>query len=239
MPRHFLNTRPHDDGAPLTALLEARGHSVTAAPLLNIEYRTPDDLDLDGVVGLLATSANGLRAFAQASTRRDLAVYAVGDATARAAAEAGFDDVRSASGDVDALAALVIANLEPEGGTLLHAAGTRLAGDLGVRLEQAGFIVRRAVLYSADKAAELPKAARDGLPSGDIDSVVLFSPRTARQFATLVADAGLEMNLGAADVFCLSPAVAEQAEVLNWRKIHIAEMPTQEALLKLIDDLPS
>ncbi len=239
MPRHFLNTRPRDDAAPLTALLERRGHAVTAAPLLSIAYLTPDDLDLDGVVGLLATSANGLRAFAQASERRDLAVYTVGDATARAAAEAGFSDVHSASGDVDTLAALVIERLDPQTGALFHAAGTRLAGDLGGQLEQAGFTVNRCVLYRADKAKELPQAARDGLQSGAINSVVFFSPRTARQFATLVNNAGLEMDLDKVDVFCLSAAVAAKAGVLDWRKIHIAEAPTQKALLKLIDDNPA
>ncbi len=238
MPRHFLNTRPRDDAAPLTALLEERGHAVTAAPLLSIAYLRPDDLDLEGVAGLLATSANGLRAFAKASDRRDLAVYAVGDATARAAAEAGFSDVHSASGDVDTLAALVIERLDPETGALFHAAGTRLAGDLGGQLSAAGFTVNRCVLYRADEAKKLPQAVGDGLRSGEIDSVVFFSPRTARQFATLVRDAGLETNLDNADVFCLSAAVTEQADVLNWRKTHIADAPTQKALLNLIDANP-
>jgi len=238
MPRHFLNTRPRDDAAPLTALLAARGHRVTASPLLEIEYLSDAALDLDGVSGLLATSANGVRAFAQASVRRDLAVYAVGDATARAAVGAGFADVRSAAGDVEALAALVIESCDPTAGALLHAAGTRLAGDLGGRLEAAGFAVRRAVLYRAAKASELPEAAVVGLQAGDIDGVLIFSPRTAAAFVTLVRAAGLEKALAEADVFCLSPTVAAEAKALNWRQVLVAAAPTQDALLDLIDAAP-
>ena len=90
MARHFLNTRPREDAEPLTALLAARGHAVTPAPLLTIDYVTPADLDLGGVAGLLATSANGVRAFARACAERELALYAVGDATAMAAREAAL-----------------------------------------------------------------------------------------------------------------------------------------------------
>jgi uroporphyrinogen-III synthase len=238
MARHFLNTRPREDAEPLTALLAARGHAVTPAPLLTIDYVTPADLDLGGVAGLLATSANGVRAFARACAERELALYAVGDATAMAAREAGFAEVYSASGDVAALADLVIERLDPAGGALLHAAGTRVAGDLGGQLAKAGFEVRRVALYRADKARALPAAARLALDARAIDGVLIFSPRTARSFATLVRRAGLEASLGGADLFCLSAAVAAQAESLDWRQIYVAERPEQAALLSLIDQAP-
>jgi len=236
MPRHLLNTRPAEDAAPLTQALEARGHVVTPAPLLDIQFDTDAAPDLAGVAGLLATSANGVRAFARSSSRRDLPLYAVGDATARAATGAGFDQVRSAAGDVATLANLVIEHCDPAAGALLHVAGTRVAGDLAGRLEAAGFDVRRAVLYRAGTAQSLPDAVLAGLKSGTIDGVMFFSPRTARQFVTLLTDAGLELAVASADVFCLSAAVAEAVDVLNWRSVHIAARPDQDALLRLIDE---
>ena len=48
---------------------------------------------LDGVQAVLFTSANGVRAFAAATTRRGFRAFAVGDATAAAARAAGFADV--------------------------------------------------------------------------------------------------------------------------------------------------
>ena len=78
---------------------------------------------LDGAAGLLFTSANGVRAFAAASPRRDLPALAVGDATAAAARAAGFADVASAGGNVADLALLVRRRLEPEAGALVHSRG--------------------------------------------------------------------------------------------------------------------
>src|SRR5229473_1898951 len=95
-------------------------------------------LSLRGVQAVLFTSANGARAFARATARRDLAVIAVGDATARTARALGFADIASAGGDVGDLAALVAARLDPRRGALLHAAGSVVAGDLAARLRAAG-----------------------------------------------------------------------------------------------------
>ena len=60
-----------------------------------------------------AAAANGARALARATQRRDLPVLAVGDATARAAREAGFESVTSAGGDVGDLAPLAAARCAP------------------------------------------------------------------------------------------------------------------------------
>jgi uroporphyrinogen-III synthase len=65
------------------------------------------EIDLTHVAALAFTSVNGVEAFARLSAERRSPVFAVGDRTARAAREAGFADVVSADGDVEALAALI------------------------------------------------------------------------------------------------------------------------------------
>src|SRR5690606_24915182 len=110
----LLLTRPEEDARPLGERLRAAGHEVLIEPLLKIRYRDAPTLELDGVQALLLTSANGVRALARHSHRRDLPVLAVGDATACAARAAGFSDVRSADGDVHDLEALVVAQLSPQ-----------------------------------------------------------------------------------------------------------------------------
>ena len=81
-------TRPRADSERLAEALRTRGNDVIIEPMLQV-IATGSPPPLDGVVALIATSANGLRAFAAASDRRDLAVYAVGDATALAAGPIG------------------------------------------------------------------------------------------------------------------------------------------------------
>ena len=119
---HVLITRPGDDGARLADTLRSMGHDPLFEPLLTIRQFDGSPLDLSGVQAILATSANGVRAIASRNTERQIPLYAVGDATARSAKEAGFLDVSSASGDVTALAALVREKLDPAKGPLVHVA---------------------------------------------------------------------------------------------------------------------
>ena len=77
-----INTRPHPDAAALTEVLAGLGHEVIAAPLLEIRFEgRPRSLDLRGVQAVMATSANGVRALAVSTEARDVALFAVGDAT--------------------------------------------------------------------------------------------------------------------------------------------------------------
>ncbi len=229
-----LITRAREDAEPLAAELARLGVESLIEPLLSIVYEDGPDLDLENVQAVLATSANGLRALARRTEARDIRVLAVGDATARAAAEAGFRTVLSATGDVDALAALAASELDPETGPLLHAAGSRLAGDLGGQLERAGFTYLRRVLYRAETVAALSVESCRALEAGAVDGVLLYSPRTAAVFVELVRDAGLEGAIGGVVAYCLSAAVADRAAGLDWRALRKAVRPDQSALLDAI-----
>lgn len=231
-----LVTRPIEDAEPLVAALAARGIAALVEPMLRIRRLGGPPPDLAGVQAVLLTSANGARALAAASAHRDLPVFAVGDATAAAARAAGFVTVASADGDVEDLAALVAARLSPADGTLLHAAGSAVAGDLAGRLGEAGFTLRRAVLYAADPATALSGEAAEALRQGRLDLAFFFSPRTASAFVRLVAAAGTGAACGGVSAFCLSPAVAAALGALAWRRTLVAAAPTQAALLAALDD---
>lgn len=230
----ILVTRPNEDAAPLAARLAAMGHEAVAAPLLDIHIIAGDELDLRGVQAVLFTSANGVRAFAARSDNRALPALCVGDATAREAKALGFDDVKSAAGDVATLAQLTKAERDPRAGALLHPAGGKVAGDLAGLLQGADFTYRREVLYGAIKAEALPEAARTALMAGDVDGVLLYSPRTGAAFAKLVVDANLGDRLGHVTAYCLSPAVAVEVQNLSWAVIKVAASPDQDALLAML-----
>jgi len=233
-PPRVLVTRPREDARALAEALAARGVETVVEPMLDINFLPSPELDLAGVRALLFTSANGARAFARASARRDLPVLAVGPATARAARDAGFAEVEVAGGDVAALARLAAERRRAAEGALLHVSGSAVAGDLAGRLGAQGFDVRRAVLYEARAAEALSPATAKDLARGAIDGVMLFSPRTARTFVTLVARAGLADALAATEALCLSEAVADAARALPWRAVRIAERPDQAALVALV-----
>jgi len=231
----ILLTRPQPDSEILAKRLRALGHDSQIEPLFVIDFFTSKAIALDGVQALLITSANGIEAFARNSPDRELAVCAVGNATARKARNLGFMRVESANGDVSDLARLVNEKLDPTAGILLHIAGSDVAGDLAAELGQAGFIYRRQVLYDARQQTELSSKTIDAISTNDIDAVLLYSPRTAKTLIKLVKQTALQDKTTEIVAYCLSPAVAKALDELPWKQCRIASEPTEEALIALIE----
>ncbi|QDO96837.1 uroporphyrinogen-III synthase [Ferrovibrio terrae] len=234
----LLLTRPEAESQSLRDRLQAMGHVVDAAPMLAIRQKhdAGDGLRaaLDGVTALLFTSANGVRAFADAEPQRDFIVYAVGPASALAAKAAGFTRVEAAGGDVDLLAQMVRARHSRAAGALLHAAGSARAGDLQAMLQQDGYDVRRAVLYDAETAIQLPPAVAARFAAKGYDGVLFFSPRTAATFVNLAQAAGIAGGAAVATAWCLSDNVAREASVLPWRDVKVAQSPGEADLVALL-----
>jgi uroporphyrinogen-III synthase len=231
--RGALVTRPLADSQDLADALKSRGFDPLIEPMLTIRYRdeAPPGHDYQGV---LATSANGVRALARLVAWRDLPVWAVGDASAREARELGFVTVESAAGDVATLAGLVAERTDPSAGPLLHVAASRLAGDLGGALADKGFTVERAVLYDAEPADDFSPALLDALAGRRLSAALFFSPRTATTFVRLAAKRDLGNSLRPIQALALSQAVAEALAPLSWRGVAVAERPDQTALLALL-----
>lgn len=233
-----LVTRPVDDAQSTALALNQRGFAVAIEPMMRILPIPGVTLDLDGAQGCLVTSANGVRALAQATPRRDLALWAVGDATAQAGLAVGFQHIHSAKGDVESLAQLVIASTTPSLGRLIHGAGTEVAGDLSGQLSRAGFQVERVVLYSAQPVESLSPDIKNRIEQGTIDVGLFYSPRTAKIFAELIAQAGLGHAVRSMTGLALSPAVAEALAPLNLSRVAVAESPRQDALFATLDRTP-
>ena len=230
-----LVTRPHEDAESLTAALATRGVAALVEPLMEIHYRAPEALGVDGVQAILCTSANGVRALARASGERGVPLLAVGDATAARARAEGFGSVESAGGDVGDLARLAGAILRPENGLLLHVAGNVVAGDLVGLLSAQGFTVERRVLYEARAAAALSPAAVDSLRAGAIAFALFFSPRTAAIFVRLAGLARVDECCARVTAVSISGAADAALAGLAWHERRIAERPNQPALLHALD----
>src|SRR3954447_6437850 len=104
--RRTLVTRPRAETMALAEALAARGIEAVIEPLLDIHYRDEPAPALAGVQAVLCTSVNGVRALARLSRERDVALFAVGEASAARARGEGFARVESAGGNVEDLARL-------------------------------------------------------------------------------------------------------------------------------------
>jgi uroporphyrinogen-III synthase len=217
--RRVWITRAQPGAARTAARLTALGFEPVVAPLLALRP-LPDALDaapdLASVAALAFTSPNGVSAFAALTPDlRDLPVFAVGDATAEAARDAGFTEARSAAGDIHALARLIAAS--PIHGLILAPGAREPAGDLPALLPE--HAVRRLPVYAAEET--------DADPPADFDAVLLHSPRAARAFARIATPETAANRLAV----CISAATAAPLAAFSFAEIRTADAPDENSVL--------
>lgn len=226
-----LITRPQEDGKEIAARLAERGHQAVLAPLLTPRFHDGPEPDLQDVQALLATSANGIRAFIRRTPRRDFSIFAVGPQTAEEARKSGFTEVRNADGDAKALAHAATLWAARKG-VLLHVCGDDAPGTLAENLTLRGFKVRRCPLYAIEPATSLPQEARAALAARALDAAMFFSPKSARIFRFLAE--GLPMQELTA--LCISAATAQVLSPSAFARVAIASRPNQAAMLALVSE---
>ena len=115
--------------------------------------------------------------------------------------------------------------------------GDTLAGDLKGELEAHGFRVAAARrLPHAAAANALSEDTVEQLAMGEIDGVILMSPRTATIYAALMRKHGLAAVARGLAHFCLSEAMARRLSRWAPSRAEIAEAPRLEEVLALIDE---
>jgi len=234
----LLVTRPEPDALELSALLEQAGHEATVEPLLSVSFEGGEAIEVEGAQALIATSRNALRALKASGAlpqARHLPLFAVGKATAAEARVLGFVMVVTGAGTAAELVAHIVSALDPAAGLVVHLAGETLATDLAGELEAHGFRVNQPVVYRMLPATTLADATVEQLAMGEIDGVILMSPRTAAVYAMLVRRHGLTAAVRSLPHYCLSAAVARRLEALGPVPTRIAEAPRLEEVLALVD----
>lgn len=207
----LLVLRPQP-GADAT-VARARSHGLEAVPIPLFELCPMpwEAHDAGSFDGLLLTSANSVRlAGEELKNLRGLKVWAVGQATADAARSAGFDIAATGNQGVDRLLGSIERDLR-----LLHLCGA----DRHVPVDT-GQEITPIVVYRA-KPVEAPAL-------GDTrDAVALIhSPRAGSRLAELVNERE-SMSIAA-----ISDAAAD-ASGHGWRRVSVADVPTDDALLAL------
>lgn len=225
--REIWVTRSEPGAQETATKLRALGFEPVVAPLLQLRALPVEGVDLTGVGAIAFTSGNAVRAFAKASAERELSVFAVGDATAAAARDAGFARIHAGPAGVEELAQAIGEHRSQFEGDVLHAAAAEPAGDLAGGLAKRGIGTRSLALYDS-RPARLPQSVLARLPT--LHGVLLHSPKAARILAEMLVLAPAP-NLNA---YCLSRAVAEPLEGLRLSQVLIARSPNDDALLQLL-----
>lgn len=215
----LLVIRPGPGADATAARIKAAGHEALVMPLFGVEPVAWDPPSTGAYNGLLFTSANavrqagnGLAAFAH------LPALAVGEVTAAAAQKAGLKVSRTGNAGAEAL----LEDLHDF--RLLWLAGedhTEIVAPTSVHID-----IR--VVY---RSAALPVPVQFGAMTIDADYVLLHSARAATQFASLVAEEGIDKST--ISVAALSENIALAAGS-GWKSAHVAAQPNDAALLSCL-----
>ena len=212
----LLILRPQPGADETAVRARALGLEPVVAPLFAVRplaWTPPDPASFDAV---MLTSASAARqAAAGLATFRGLPCYAVGEATAAAAEEAGLADIRVGPDDGKSLLLMMA---EDGVRRIFHPCG---ADHLAIG--HPDLAITRIPVYAAEAADRLPVAAEDML-------ALLHSPRAATLFAGLAGD---RARIGIAAISMKTARAAGE----GWRSVAVAPRPRDQALLELAAEL--
>lgn len=216
-----LILRPQPGADETAARARALGLSPVVAPLFALRplaWTPPDPAGFDAAMLTSASAArcggNALAAYA------GLPCYAVGEASAAAARDAGFADIRTGPDDGASLLLMLAAD---GAARVFHPCGRD-----HLELAHPGISVTRVPVYASEGAAALGGEAAAALASGAI--ALLHSPRAAAHFASLLPDKS------AVTIAAISARTARAAGA-GWRGVAIAPAPRDHALLAIAAEL--
>lgn len=197
---------------------------IILSPLLKIEL-LPFEAPVTPYHGLIFTSDNGVRAFAQVRSPQRIPAYCVGDRTADAARAAGLEAF-SAKGSADDLVTMI--NATDVAGPMLHIRGEHTRGDIAKRISAQ---VDEVVCYR-QTPLPLTDETRTALQGNREVILPVFSPRTAQIFFEQVKTVSASLQMvamsEAVNDVILGSNLAENVE------ISIAETPDAWAMIQAI-----
>jgi len=232
----LLVTRPEPDASIFSEELRGLGHEAVLQPLIEFRVLEFDLEPLRAAEVLIITSGNSLRALQERGVIKDFhgkPLYCVGEQTAKRALAAGFETVLEIAQTGEELARKIIESGR-RGALLVHIIGEHMAFDIVGALTREGFSVQSATVYSMDACREFPPSVASMLKAGEIDGVILMSPRTAEIYVSLCHTHGIIDCDKTPIYFCLSENVAAKLASLKPNHVRVPAKPDRKALLELL-----
>ncbi|MGI9355585.1 MAG: uroporphyrinogen-III synthase [Rhizobiaceae bacterium] len=240
----LLVTRPQHQVAATIEALKTDGHDCIVSPMLQLHH-----LDLPRPGGnfdiIMLTSRNAVdglvrqwHSFKDHGKRGDWTVFAVGDTTRDAAVRAGFVKAVSCNGSALDLVEMVAATCENglsvealDEHNILYPCALRPSHDFPALFEERGLCCAAWPVYAMEQAVAFLPKARDALVASKLDGVLLYSARSAENFAQLAGHLGDDVEIP--PIFTLSDNICAALPTDLAAKCHPAAEP-EEAALRLL-----
>lgn len=227
-------TRAEPGASKTVQGVTALGLTPVLSPALTLQADPSVTLpDPEGFSGVIFTSANGARFYAEREDDRTLPAWCVGPATARAARDVGFETVHESTGNAVRLAALIASTIAPPEKPLLHIANAAAKGDLQRELKMRRYKVKFAPLYRATVAPDLSDDATALFNNGTPGIVLVHSAKGSAAFVDLTSEEQRQNLVVAA----ISTVASEPLREAGMENITVAAAPNERALMKTLEEV--
>jgi len=230
-------TRAENEAANMANAITKIGCEPLVAPMLEVKYEDVP-IDLTGIQGVIVTSGNAVRALEKSTEERDIPIYCVGPQTRKLAESLGFKNVKNSFGGIKNLPIFIGRETTPMEGPLLFLHGGNVTGNPVKDLAQAGFRAGGLKVYGAGPVTTLPEEVRAEFEKPVVPEIATFmSIRTFKMFREIMQSEGLLPKVREMVAVCISPAVADFAREIRWKKVCSADEMTGPSIIQKIEEI--
>ncbi len=235
--RRVLVTRPKPGASATARALRLAGFEPVVLPLTEIRPLPAKPIDTQAIDAVAVTSANALR-HASPELLAELAkrpLYAVGEATAEMARDAGFANVSTGSGNAAGLVRLIRDRLKADA-TVAYLCGRLRRPDFEAGLRGHG--IRPIPIETYDTVPMgIGEDTMGRLGTAPFLAVLVHSAEAAKVLAVLAAHPAYASSLANARLVAISRRAAEPAVSLFPDRVAIAREPTDRAMVEALPGL--
>ena len=228
---HILLTRPLEDSHKLILKFQSLGHIVSNIPLISIEKVNYENLDFSKFNGIIFTSSNAIEHLEIKNINKRIDCFCVGNATETMAKNAGFQNIYSASGNVNNLKEIILQNFESSKGQLLYVSGEVISNDLDKQLILEGYNVERIINYKAIQVEKFNSELIEQLKQKMPDIVYVYSQNSAVSFLNLIKNYSLQNLWLNTNLMCIGEKTSAVLNEIKWKKIFLFNPGEEEFLL--------
>lgn len=228
---HILLTRPLEDSQELILRFKSLGHQVSHLPVINVEKKDYENINLNEFKGIIFTSANAIKNLDVSKINKNIFCFCVGEATEKIVKEKGFQNIFTASGNVANLKEIILQNFDQKIGNLVYVSGEIISYDLDLELKKEGYTIKRIITYKVNSNQILSDEFIKELKSSIPEIVFIYSENSARSYLNLLKkynllDIWMETNL-----MCLGEKASSVLNEIKWKKIFLFNPGEEEYLL--------
>ena len=228
---HILLTRPLEDSQELILRFKSLGHQVSHLPVINIEKKDYENINLNEFKGIIFTSANAIKNLNVSKINKNIFCFCVGETTEKIVKEKGFQNIFTASGNVANLKEIILQNFDQKIGNLVYVSGEIISYDLDLELKKEGYTIKRIITYKVNSNQILSDEFIKDLKSSIPEIVFIYSENSARSYLNLLKkynllDIWMETNL-----MCLGEKASSVLNEIKWKKIFLFNPGEEEYLL--------